>query len=167
MPRVVMAVEAFLQSLGPAHPSGDRRTTVVACLLFFLAFAFGWRDDTCSHLLLPDIEPDWQLGVLYLSEEFCKGSFARARHLYRRLELNFCGFPGLEFALRSVLTISPPFPSDFLSVLGPRKRRLEAALRRVLDYVPGASQASSAPLTAHCIRVGTTTTLAKLGLSEP
>ena len=70
MPRVVMAVEAFLQSLGPAHPSGDRRTTVVACLLFFLAFAFGWRDDTCSHLLLPDIEPDWQLGVLYLSEEF-------------------------------------------------------------------------------------------------
>ena len=116
---------------------------------------------------MPDIKPDWQLGVLYLSEEFCKGSFARARHLYRRLKLNFRGFPGLEFALRSVLTVFLPFPSDFLSVLGPRKRRLEAALRRVLDYVPGTSQASSAPLTAHCIRVGTTTTLAKLGLSEP
>ena len=95
MPRVVMAVEAFLQSLGPVHPSGNRHTTVVACLLFFLAFAFGWRNDTCSHLLLPDIEPDWQLGVLYLSKEFCKGSFARARHLYHRLELNFRGFPGL------------------------------------------------------------------------
>ena len=103
MPRVIMAVERFLQSLGPRQPPVDQLVTVVACLLLYLAYTFGWRDDTCSHLLLEDMSPDWQLGVVFLSEQFCKGSFARARHLYHRLELSFRGFPGLEFALRFIL----------------------------------------------------------------
>ena len=52
-------------------------------------------------------------------------------------------------------------------MLGRGKRRLEAALRRVLQFVPNVQDAYASNLTAHCIRVGTTLALTKLRLTEP
>ena len=47
------------------------------------------------------------------------------------------------------------------------QRSLDAALRRMLQFVPGVQDAYTGHLTAHYVHVGTTSAFTKLGLSEP
>ena len=108
------------------------------------------------------------------SERFSKGAFSRARQLYQRLDFNASDAPGLSQAL--TLLLSPPLqarlPREFLKTLSTGKRLLQAALQEVLVHVAstgvvvGTLDMRSA-YTAHCIWVGTTAVLIKLGLSEP
>ena len=74
---------------------------------------------------------------------------------------------GLENALGIILCSSPTLHQEFLAVLGCSKCRLEATLCHVLQFVPNIRHAYTTLLVAHCVRVGTTSALTKLGLTEP
>ena len=176
MPRLLWDVSIYLQARPrPELISSEAELRVfVACIGVYLGYIFGWRDETAARLCLSDLAFDATTGLCVFSERFCKGAFQRADQLFRRLDYHAPDAPGLAPALRVLLSpaIRDRLPDQFLSVVCTGKRLLQGALQEVLAVVARTGvvvgDLDMRPLyTAHCLRVGTTAALIKLGLGEP
>ena len=78
-----------------------------------------------------------QGSVLYLSEEFCKGSFSQVAHLYRRLSFDLSVSPPLLRVWSFILSepVVSRLPRLLFQFLIPRQRRLQAVLDIVSSEV--------------------------------
>ena len=161
MPRIAIALDSWLLESRTESRGDVQLEHATAALL--LAYVFGWRASTVAAVKVEDCSFLPSQRLFRFSETFCKGSCTNDR-FFRILDLPEHSLPGLSTFLHFFLAMQPQI--QLLSSVGLDKG-LPAALQLVcLQLLPVLLPDWDTPLTSHCVRVGTCTTLVKLGVSD-
>ena len=76
----------------------------VLCVGVYIAYIFGWCNETAARLSLSDIAFDQATSTCIFSEHFCKGAFLKVDKLFRRLDYTASDALGLASAISLLLS---------------------------------------------------------------
>lgn len=82
LPRLIMFLDTQLALPAwqlPCNETASNYNFLVAAMMVYLAYFFGWRDETASSLRWSHLHWDAEACTLTVAEEFAKGHFGRAR----------------------------------------------------------------------------------------